>query len=325
LSRRLIAQLATARPYLCIEVMEASVHIEESFQDEFFRALLASDASIFYSEIKNNENQSGRGRRLRLPEENRLLRFYFVDARVAGRLGVFRSVGEAVLARIEGDDALEKRLNGRPLTFQEVGKHTDPVYAGLWFFRVMVLEGLHQRLPDHLWLHYMPFFADRLIDRARAVRPDDETHEFPTPLAYLLYEVVGTTVTWVREAEILTTPEQQISAEQLEGDHVFIAFEAAEAVGRVLQPILGSPNVTWRLKSKLLGVALSALRDLQQQRQLEPLATVLRRHLIEPYGFRESHERLSILKQCFDDQDHVLRAHLGRFEAELDAALAVAR
>lgn len=254
-----------------------------------------------------------------------MLRFYFVDAQVAGRLGVYRSVGEAVLARIEGDDALERRLNGRPLTFDEVGKHTDPVHAGLWFFRVMVLEGLHQRLPDHLWLHYMPHFAGRLVDRAREVRPDDETHEFPTPLAYLLYEVVETTVTWVREAVVLTTPGQQVSADQRDGDHVFIAFEAAEAVGRVLHPILASPRVTWRLKSELLGVALSALRDLEQLRHLEPLATVLRRHLIEPYEFRETHEQLSVLQQFFDDQDHVLRAHLGRFEADLDAALAAAR
>ncbi|MGY0195515.1 hypothetical protein ACWA7J_10615 [Leptothrix sp. BB-4] len=324
-SRRLVAQLAAARPFLCIEVMEAAVRLEEGFQDEFFRALLANDASIFYSEIKNNDNHEGRGRRLHLPTENRLLRFYFVDAQVAGRLGVYRSVGEAVLARIEGDDVLERRLNGRPLTFDEVGKHTDPVHTGLWFFRVMVLEGLHQRLPDHLWLHYMPHFAGRLVDRAREIRPDDETHEFPTPLAYLLYEVVETTVTWVREAVVLTAPGQRVSADQLDGDHVFIAFEAAEAVGRVLHPILASSRVTWRLKSELFGVALSALRDLEQLRHLEPLATVLRRHLIEPYEFRETHEQLSVLQQCFADQDHVLRGHLGRFEAELDAALAAAR
>jgi hypothetical protein len=81
---------------------------------------------------------------------------------VAARLGVFRSVGEAVLAHIDADEILEKKLNGRLLTFQEVGKYHDPVYAGICFFRIMVLEGLHQRAADHLWLHYMPFFARRL-------------------------------------------------------------------------------------------------------------------------------------------------------------------
>jgi len=147
--------------------MERATNFVEGFQDDFFDALLANEASILYSEIKNNDNFGEGGNRLALPDENRLLRFYCVDVDVAARLGVYRSVGEAVLTRIDADEALQKKLNGRLLTFQEVGKHHDPVYAGIWFFRIMVLEGLHQRVTDHLWLHYMPHFARRLVDRAR--------------------------------------------------------------------------------------------------------------------------------------------------------------
>ncbi|QKH35700.1 hypothetical protein FOC84_12400 [Achromobacter pestifer] len=209
------------------------------------------------------------------------------------------------------------------LTFQDVGKHHDPVYAGIQFFRIMVLEGLHQRVADHLWLHYMPHFASRLVDRAREVRPDDENHEFPTPLAYLLYEIVDATAVWVRDAEALTTPGDRVRPEQLEGNHIHIAFEAAEAIGRVVKPILMSPRVSRRLKEELLGVALTTLRDLEQHAHLTPLATVMRAHLIEPYGFREQNNYLYILKQCFDEQDHVLRAHLGHFSDDLDAARGV--
>lgn len=319
-SRRLAAHLAIARPYLCMEVMERATRFEEGFQDEFFDALLANEASVFYSELKNNDNFGEGGHRLALPDENRLLRFYCVDVDVAARLGVYRSVGEAVLARINADEVLEKKLNGRLLTFQDVGKHHDPVYAGIWFFRIMVLEGLHQRVADHLWLHYMPHFASRLVDRAREVRPDDENHEFPTPLAYLLYEVVNATAEWVKDAEALTKPGDVLLPDQLEGNHIHISFEAAEAIGRVIQAILMSPRVLRRLKDELLGVALTTLRNLEQRAHLAPLAMVMRAHLIEPYGFREQNNYLYILKQCFDEQDHVLRAHLGRFSEDLDAA-----
>jgi hypothetical protein len=319
-SRRLVGHLAIARPYLCMQVMERATRVEEGFQDEFFDALLANEASVFYSEIKNNDNFGGGGHRLALPDENRLLRFYFVDVDVASHLGVYRSVGEAVLARVDADEVLEKKLNGRLLTFQDVGKHHDPVYAGIWFFRIMVLEGLHQRVADHLWLHYMPHFASRLVDRAREVRPEDESHEFPTPLAYLLYEVVDATAVWVRDAEALTRPGDVLHPDQLEGNHIHISFEAAEAIGRVIQVILKSPRVPRRLKDELLGVALTTLRDLELRAHLEPLARVMRAHLIEPYGFREQNNYLCVLKQCFDEQDHVLRAHLGRFSEELDAA-----
>lgn len=319
-SRRLVGHLAITRPYLCMEVMERATRVEESFQDEFFAALLANEASVFYSEIKNNDNFGEGGHRLALPDENRLLRFYCVDVDVAARLGVYRSIGEAVLARIDADEVLEKTLNGRLLTFQDVGKYHDPVYAGIQFFRIMVLEGLHQRVADHLWLHYMPYFASRLVDRAREVQPEDENYEFPTPLAYLLYEVVDATAVWVRDAEALTKPSDVMLPEQLEGNHIHISFEAAEAIGRVIQAILMSPRVPRRLKEELLGVALTTLRDLEQRAHLAPLARVMRAHLIEPYCFQEQNNYLDILKQCFDEQDHVLRAHLGSFSGELDAA-----
>lgn len=319
-SRRLVRHLAIARPYLCIEIMERATSVEERFQDEFFEALLADEASVFYSEINNNHNFGNGGHRLSLPDENRLLRFYCVDADVAARLGVYRSVGEAVLARIDADEILEKKLNGRLLTFQDVGKHHDPVYAGIWFFRIMVLEGLHQRIADHLWLHYMPHFARKLVDRAREVRQEDENHEFPTPLAYLLYQVVDVTLEWVSDAECLTMPNDVLLPDQREGNHIYISFEAAEAIGRVIHTIIMSPRVTHQLKVELLGMALTTLRNLEQRTQLAALAKVMRVHLIQPYGFGAKIDYLYLLKQYLDEQDHVLRACLGRFSEELDAA-----
>ncbi|MFA6309940.1 MAG: hypothetical protein WCV99_00600 [Sterolibacterium sp.] len=323
-SRRLVGHLAIARPYLCLEIMERAMGVDESFQDEFFAALLANEASVFYSEIKNNDNFGGGGRRLALPDENRLLRFYCADVDVASRLGVYRSVGEAVLARIDADEVLEKKLNGRLLTFQDVGKHHDPVYAAIWFFRIMVLEGLHQRVADHLWLHYMPHFSTHLVDRAREIRPEDENHEFPTPLAYLLYEVVDATLDWVRDATFLTKPGDVLLPDQHEGNHIHISFEAAEAIGRVIHSILISPRVSHRLKIELLGMALTTLRAIEQHAHLAPLAELMRTHLIQPSGFKAEIDYLYNLKQYLDEQDHVLRSGLGRFNQDLDTTLVTA-
>lgn len=319
-AHRLVAHLAIARPYLCLHLVERATRFEEGFQDEFFDALLADEASILYSELKNSENLVGAGRRLALPEENRLLRFYLLNVKVAQRLAVYRSVGEAVLTRIDADEDLERQLNGPLLTFQEAGKHRNLVYAGIYFFRIMVLEGLHQRLADHLWLHYMPHFAGRLVDRARKLRPGDESQEFPTPLAYLLYEVVDATVVWIKDAAELTKPDAIALPDQLEGEHIHISFEAAEAIGRVLHPILMSACVTKRLKNELLCVALTTLRDLEQRNHLKQLARVMRTHLIKPYWALEGSNYLYILRQCYDEQDHFLRADLERFERELDEA-----
>lgn len=79
-----------------------------------------------------------------------------------------------------------------------------PVYVGIHFFDIMVQQGLHQRSDDHLWLHYFTHFTDHLLRRARPPVPEDETHEFATPLGYLLYALVDATSHWISEAARLT-------------------------------------------------------------------------------------------------------------------------
>lgn len=319
-SRRLVEHLAIARPYLCLKVMDGATRFVDEFQHEFFDALLAHESSVFYSELKDNYTTGEGGHRLAIPDENRLLQFYCADVEVAARFGVYQSVGESVLARIDADETLEKKLNGRLLRFKDVGKHHDPVYAGIFFFRIMVLEGLHQRVADHLWLHYMPHFARSLVDRAREIRWEDESDEYSTPLGFLLYQIVEATAVWIRDAEALTEPNDVLRPDQREGNHVYISFEAAEAMGRVIEAILISSNVPRRLKTELLDVALSTVQKLQEHKQLAPLAKVMRTHLIKPFGFRKQNNYLDILHKCFNDQDPELRVHLRLFKEELDAA-----
>ncbi len=320
-SRSLVWHLAMARPYLCIDVMERATLVEEDFQDEFFNALLSNETSVLYSELKNNQNFGEGGHRLALPEENRLLRFYCADVDVASRLGVYRSIGEAIISRIDTDENLQKKLNGRLLTFQDVGKYHDPIFAGIYFFRVMVLEGLHQHIADHLWLHYMPYFVRRLIDCSREAQLEDENYEFPTPLTYLLYEIVEATSVWVKDADILTNPGEEIRPDNVEGNHVYISFEAVKALSGIIQTILMAPRLPRRLKHELLCLVLTTLQDIEQSVQLTPLAVMMREYLIKPYGFKTHDNYLHVLEQYFEEQDHVLRGHLERLNEELHAAL----
>jgi hypothetical protein len=231
-------------------------------------------------------------------------------------------VGEAVLSHVESDAALAVRLNGPLLTYQEVGKFRCPIYVGVRFFRIMILEGLHQRSDDHLWLHYFPHFSARLVARAREAEPDDSNHEFATPLSYLLYELIDGTCAWIDDAARLTAPGEAVAADSLEGDHVYIAFEAAEAVGRVLEPILCTNRVTARLKSELLAVVLGLVRRVEQHEHLSELATAVVTSVINPYGFKLNATYLAELSACYGAQDHVLRAQTPRFGKALATAVA---
>lgn len=207
------------------------------------------------------------------------------------------------------------------LEYRDTSKHRCPIYSGIWFFRVMVLEGLHQRSNDHLWLHYMPHFATKLVERAREVDELDGAKEFPTPLTYLLYELVATTAVWIDDAEYLTKETKNvITPKQTDGDHVYISFEASETLGRVMQPILMSDRITSQVKEQLLGTALHTLRHIERHDYLRALAASMRTHLIYPYGKGHREEYLQRLSSCFQKQDYDLRADLPRFRQELDEA-----
>jgi hypothetical protein len=215
-----------------------------------------------------------------------------------------------------------KKLNGPLLEYRETTKHRCPIYSGIWFFRVMVLEGLHQRTNDHLWLHYMPHFATKLVERARDVVELDEAEEFPTPLNYLLYELVATTVVWIDDATYLTKQTKNVvTPTQIDGDHVYISFQASETLGRVMQPIFMSDCITSRVKDQVLGVALHTLRHIERHDYLAALAASMRTHLIYPYGKGHREEYLRRLSSCVQKQDYELRASLPGFILDLEKAL----
>ncbi len=318
-SRDMVAYLAVARPYLCVRVMLRAEAMLEDFQDEFFEALLASESSIFYSELKNNHNLAG-GHRLALPSENRLLSFYLKDVKVAARLGVFRSLGEAMLSRIDSDDVLGSKLNGPMLTYQEVGEYRCPIYCGIHFFRIMVFEGLYQRIADHFWLHYVTHFVGRMLARARPVRPEDENYEFATPMCYLLYEVVDVTTDWIEEAASVTAAGDIVTPDAIAGQHIHISFEATEALGGVMQTILSSDRITRRLKEELLQVVLHTYERIAREPQLDPLARVLVEKLIRPYGFAPRDGHIEMLADCYRKQDHILKGRVRGFEHALRGA-----
>jgi hypothetical protein len=322
-SRDFVAYLAMAHPYLCLQVMERVEALVDDFQDNFFEALLANEASVFYSEIKNSQNLDG-GHRLRIPSENRLLSFYLKDVTVAGRLGVYRSIGEAVLSRLSSDAKLVEQLNGPMRSYREVEAYRCPIYCGIYFFRVMVLEGLYQKVNDHLWLHYVTHFADRILSATRAMKPEDENDEFASRFSYLLCELVDVTADWIEEAAQVTGAADHVEAEQTEGQHAYISFQASEALGAVTQSVLRSDKLTERLKDELLEVVLFSLRRIEKVSQLVPLARAVAMGLVQPHGFPAREGYFEDLAERYGRQDYHVRSETRMLGDLLEAKGSVA-
>lgn len=307
-SNDLVGYLALTHPYLCLSAMKPLTGLVDDFQDVYFEALLANTSSVFFTEIRNSANRS-EGNRVHISPENRLLSFYCKDVRAVDKLDVCPSVGEALLVRIESDDALANELNKPLLRYNEKGKLSCPIYCGVYFFRIMVLEGLYQHVPDHLWLHYVTHVAKRILQRMRPALPEDEDHDYPTPYSYLLFSLVKVTSDWIEESMRVTDPKAtaELSKDQVEGAHAFIAFEAAEALGRVMHSVLASEKATERLKGELLENILFMLRRVAKMPHLSPLVRAVMAALVNPYLFGAQATHLDALSQVYSKQDHRLR------------------
>ena len=319
-SRQLVGYLALTHPYLCLAVMRPAGELIDDFQDNFFDVLLVSDSSVFYAELKNNHNLDG-GHRLRIPSENRLIAFYMKDVKVAAHLGVFRSLGEAMLSRIDADDDLTKSMNSPMRSYREVEAYRCPIFCGVHFFRIMVFEGLYQRTADHLWLHYVPHFVDHILNRARPLEPEDENDEFPTRACYLLHQLVDVTTDWIEEAARVTEDGDQLEPEKTEGRHAYIAFQASDALGPVIQYILRSEKLSGRFKDELLEMVLMSLKRVEAIPRLAPLARAVASSLVRPYGFEAREGYVEDLRNRYDRQDHFLRSDTPALKQAIEAEM----
>lgn len=179
-SPALTAHLAAAHPYFCLKLIEADEVVRSDFIDHLIEALLDVPGSRLYIELKSNQNLNG-GSRLHLPESNRLLRFFFADASNAMRNGLDRGIGETVCRRLDEDDKLAEMLNKPMGSYREVGRFRCPINSGITLFEIMVHEGIHQGLQDHMWLHYFRHFTSKILEKMTFPPDEDNFQEWPTP------------------------------------------------------------------------------------------------------------------------------------------------
>lgn len=318
-SHDLVIFLAIAHPYLCLPAMKRFTAIVEDFQDVYFQALLANTSSVFFTEIRNSQNLS-QGNRLYLPPENLLLSFYCKDVRIAAELSAYTSVGEAILVRIESDEVLANNLNKQLLRYNENGKYSCPIYSGIYFFRIMVLEGLYQRVADHLWLHYVTHIVDRILGKMRPAQPEDENHEFATPFNYLLYCAVDVTCDWIEDALRVTDDDSALSPDQTTEHHAYISFQATEALGGVMRSALSSDKLSERLKFDLLECILKMLQRLKRKKHLQPLVRSVLAHLMNPYGMGLDTKHIDTIARIYAKQDFFLREDTKDFSDVLAVA-----
>lgn len=322
-SPELTAHLAVAHPHFCLKLLEADEAIRSDFIENYVDALLEAPGSRIYVELKNNQNLNG-GSRLYLPKNNRLLHFFFSDAVSAMKNGLDRAIGDAVCRRLDENRKLAEKLNESLGSYYDGGRFRCPINSGITLFEIMVHEGIHQGLQDHMWLHYFRHFAEKIL-KQMPMPPDEEAYqEWPTPFHYLLYRLVSVATDWAEQcAHIDDTeiPEATRSADSF--DRHFISKEATKVLGSMLQDIIPSEKITASFKTYLLEVAIRSHNKLQENRELLDVASLLRTAVIQGADLPTEASYRVELRNVFDCLDHIMRHEAAEFEKVLDESEAL--
>jgi len=316
----MIAHIAISRPYFGLKLLKADVVRRSEFIEQFLIALLNSPGTRLYVELKNNLN-SEIGRRLQLPESNRLLYSFFSDASVAVELEIYRAIGDAVCQRIDEDKKLAELLNAPLGYYEEIGRFRCPINAGISLFEIMVHEGLHQGFQWHMWLHYFAYFARKIIKKMPESSSEEEFGEFPTPFHYLLYRLIDVSTGWVEQCEYVDGRDisPKTSSED-EFDKFYISKQAAIVVGAILKEIIEADKLSSKFKTEILENVMRSYRGVMYNKKIDrSVLEKLEKSIISCDGF-SSKIYCRKLNDVFLEIDPHLQFNLKEFQRKLKAA-----
>lgn len=322
-SNKLLDHIVERRPHFGVALARQDVFGAPDFLERYLSRLIASPGSALYQELADNDISEGQIG-YRMPERNRLLHFLFADAEVAERLSAWKPVGGYIERLLDGDErpGYWKHLNGDPGWFDRE-RTSDPVWMAMFYFDVMVSSAARQGLEYHMWLYYLPHFAERL-EKGYDSSEDgiDREAEFPTRAARLLYELIGFLTGWISIYDRL--PEGSPLREMPDRhDHAStIPHSAALALGSTLATAISSERIDDGVIQTLHDVGLRAVRDLHDDEN----TGAMRRFVIEAI-LRGGHGsappmHLGRLRERFERLDYFEQHELQDYEQALKAAIA---
>lgn len=322
-------QIATVSPYFGTQVLGHIIPQRLEFQDKWIWALLEDRASVIYYEIEHNQNlHPSSSRRYCFHPENRILHFYFHDAKVAHDLHVCAPVAEFLhdyLDRLNRDLEQDRYSQSLDL-YYEKDRWRCPVHACLRIFEFAVSEALYQDIPWHMGLFELTHVVSKII---RNLDPDpsvDMTAEWPTPYHHMLYEIVSMLTDWIRGAAEVGNGHRNsvMKSTRLDHENNNIPKSSVIVLGFVLAKIFRSQVVGVAFQAYILEIVLREIGELEGH----PRASAYSELLVEAIA----HENLGtpsktyadIILSLIDGSDTRVRfssgAKLGKRIAELLAA-----
>jgi len=205
LTEELINQIILYKPYLGLKII-SDQNIEAFFKGEFsdlyFSNLFVENNSILYREIENNQDFDIGSYKYKIKDENKILKIIFSpitlnneETIIAEQLSVYRPIGNAVLKILKNNENLvEDNYNDYQDEIISIDRDnrafSDPIYAGIFFFDIMIRESIYLKIEWHMWLFYYYEFTKQICINYKEPKNYPLFYEFSNTYSYFLYLII---------------------------------------------------------------------------------------------------------------------------------------
>lgn len=319
----LIDFMASMRPYAAITILALRDYKRMELSEQYMRQLCKNPQSIFYSELRNNQNKDGHAGYWHDPR-NKLLYFLFRNANNAHDLEIYRPVGDQALQALDPNRNQEyiSKLNNLPGDFPDNEKWRDITFCSEFFFDLMINSAARQDIKWHMWLYYLRDIINRLIEIYDETGPAiDVDDEWPNRTAFLLYRAMKMLVEWASLVEHLPTNSVHLNfpGGKVAADNANIPASSVNAFSQCIGNFVMAENIGEKFK---VYIHQSLMRDLHNLRR-DGAPGLIRAALIQALasgGRRPAFGYGDEITGLFAQADHVLQANLDDYEAALRAA-----
>jgi hypothetical protein len=315
LNQDLIEFIALYRAAFGVSLLALRVREVDDFSNEYLKALISAPGSTFHAEVRNNQNYE-RATQYAFPEENRLLHFLLADARQAERLGVWKPLGEWIIARLRPDRHPDYTgsLNLSSDAFDDECWE-DPTFVVIQFFDLMVSAAEYQDVRWHMWLYYFPHILERLLEIYSDVGPGvDLEYEDPTRAAYIIHAMFRAMRDWITAVNHLPENSSQLTLDNEGIDHENgnIPKSAILALGTCLRDLLLAENVGERFKQTIVDLVIRGVGQLPRNGPRSAFRRVMIVSVVQGGPHLGPNDRTygRRLKAGYLKMDHVLRGRL---------------
>ena len=262
----------------------------KEFSDGYLTGLVSDTNSKLYEEFRwNAKFPPG----IQPREGNQILGALFNDAQVAKRLAIWGPIARYMLAlmrtRESPDPEFTASLNSKSHDF-DLERWSNPIHGGIYLFDVMVTAAALQGIKWHMWLYYCSYFIEELENTYDTSDPEiNESDEFPTRSARLIYEVISVLRNWILLVEKLPPDSPHMKSNifdllsHIGDDQTYqdfydngnIPVSATNVLGLCLKNIVLSKRIDDKFKGYIYKIAVDITRKID-----DPWHTLLIRCIV---------------------------------------------